>query len=378
MDPAGPVDATGLLRRRYRRLLWAYPDWYRQERGLEILSTLLEGSRPGQRRPSGADALDIVGRGLRCRFRPPAGLQYVFVTVVAVLFFASAGAAAVALTYSAAASVPSEREAVAVARLATGQTARNLAGPVVACTYYCPEDWRPDGDQVVTFDDPFEENRGVDHVTVVFWTPTHLLPSTVDDARSRLATDGWQLGDLTVQQDGTRHFGAEKNGLKVQVAAYHDAGGGPALHLRFESQLSDLTAVAVAGFAAGTLTGWTLTAWILQRHRRHEGGVKATTTVCAVPILVVMGFTDLLQLQFAVGAGLSGGSSEPSMFLTVVPAVILSAIQELAVVRAVATVVLALAVVALALAAAPIRARGTEPGGRSTSAGASRPGPSSG
>ncbi|MEV6520562.1 hypothetical protein AB0M43_01305 [Longispora sp. NPDC051575] len=374
MDTAEPVDASERLRRRYRRLLWAYPNWYRRERGLEILSTLLEGSRPGQRRPSFADALDIVGRGLRCRFRPPTGLQYVFVTVVAVLFLGSAGAATLAMTYAATASVPSEREAVAAARLATGQTPRNPAGPVVACTYFCPEDWRPDGDQVVTFDDPFEENGGVDHVSVVFWTPAHLLPSTVDDARERLAADGWQVDDLTIQEDGTRHFGADKDGLTVQVAAYHDSGGGPALHLRFERQLSDLTAVAVAGFVAGTVFGWTLTVWILQRYRRHQGGVKAATTVCAVPILVVMGFTDLLQLQFAVGAGLSGGSWESAMFITVVPAIILSAIQELAVVRAVATVILALAVVALALAAAPIRAHRPLP----TPEGASRPGPSSG
>ena len=68
---------TGLLRRRYRRLLWAYPNWYRRERGREILTTLLDAADPGQHHPSRRDVFDILARAALCRLRhraaPPAG-----------------------------------------------------------------------------------------------------------------------------------------------------------------------------------------------------------------------------------------------------------------------------------------------------------------
>lgn len=55
------------LARRYRRLLFAYPDSYRRQRGEELLGTLLDTARPGQRRPTVADAADLVLGGLRQR-----------------------------------------------------------------------------------------------------------------------------------------------------------------------------------------------------------------------------------------------------------------------------------------------------------------------
>jgi DNA-directed RNA polymerase specialized sigma24 family protein len=56
-----------LLARRYRRLLFAYPDSYRRQRGDELLGTLLDTARPGQRRPTVADAADLMLGGLRQR-----------------------------------------------------------------------------------------------------------------------------------------------------------------------------------------------------------------------------------------------------------------------------------------------------------------------
>jgi DNA-directed RNA polymerase specialized sigma24 family protein len=55
------------LARRYRRLLFAYPDSYRRQRGEELLGTLLDTARPGQRRPTVADAADLMLGGLRQR-----------------------------------------------------------------------------------------------------------------------------------------------------------------------------------------------------------------------------------------------------------------------------------------------------------------------
>jgi len=55
------------LERRCRRLLRAYPRWYRRQRGDEMLATLLESSRPGQRWPSARDARALIIGGLRVR-----------------------------------------------------------------------------------------------------------------------------------------------------------------------------------------------------------------------------------------------------------------------------------------------------------------------
>ncbi|HZM80815.1 MAG TPA: hypothetical protein VFC19_34265 [Candidatus Limnocylindrales bacterium] len=58
------------LERRYRLLLKAYPAEYRAVRGDEIVATLLDNARPGQRVPSPADVADILGHALRRRFSP--------------------------------------------------------------------------------------------------------------------------------------------------------------------------------------------------------------------------------------------------------------------------------------------------------------------
>jgi hypothetical protein len=55
------------LARRYERLLEAYPEAYRAERGQEILGTLLEGAEPGQRWPSAREAVGLVRGGVWTR-----------------------------------------------------------------------------------------------------------------------------------------------------------------------------------------------------------------------------------------------------------------------------------------------------------------------
>lgn len=55
------------LERRCRRLLLAYPAWYRRGRGEEMLGTLLEASPPGRRWPSFRDTRALVTGGLRVR-----------------------------------------------------------------------------------------------------------------------------------------------------------------------------------------------------------------------------------------------------------------------------------------------------------------------
>ncbi|MFD0599797.1 hypothetical protein ACFQZ4_51915 [Catellatospora coxensis] len=59
------------LERSYRRLLLAYPGFYRRERGLEILTTLLDAAKPGQVRATIGEAAHLVLSGLRFRVAPP-------------------------------------------------------------------------------------------------------------------------------------------------------------------------------------------------------------------------------------------------------------------------------------------------------------------
>ena len=63
------VDHDARLELAYRRLLLAYPAAYRQSRGDEIVSTLLAAAPPGRRRPTIAEAANLVYHGIRTRAR---------------------------------------------------------------------------------------------------------------------------------------------------------------------------------------------------------------------------------------------------------------------------------------------------------------------
>jgi hypothetical protein len=62
-------DHDARLELAYRRLLLAYPAAYRQARGAELLSTLMAAAPLGRRRPTVAEAVDLVYHGIRTRAR---------------------------------------------------------------------------------------------------------------------------------------------------------------------------------------------------------------------------------------------------------------------------------------------------------------------
>jgi hypothetical protein len=64
---AGKHDAR--LELAYRRLLLAYPEDYRNDRGDELVSTLLASAPPGRRRPTIAEAFDLLYHGICTRAR---------------------------------------------------------------------------------------------------------------------------------------------------------------------------------------------------------------------------------------------------------------------------------------------------------------------
>jgi hypothetical protein len=55
------------LERRYRRLLALYPKAFRRQHGQEMLSVLIAGAAPGQRRPTLAETANLLGHAILTR-----------------------------------------------------------------------------------------------------------------------------------------------------------------------------------------------------------------------------------------------------------------------------------------------------------------------
>lgn len=87
------MTGPDLLPGRYRRLLWAYPHWYRRERGHEMLTALLDAAGPDRQRPTGRETLDLVCRGIWCRLRLPRHPGYWIVTAIVASFAVLVGVA---------------------------------------------------------------------------------------------------------------------------------------------------------------------------------------------------------------------------------------------------------------------------------------------
>jgi hypothetical protein len=85
-----------VLANRYRTLLGVYPRRYRAERGDEILGTLLDAARPGQRWPSRRDTVSMIIGGLRARAgSPPASVGAALADALYLAVFAWVSVAAV-------------------------------------------------------------------------------------------------------------------------------------------------------------------------------------------------------------------------------------------------------------------------------------------
>jgi hypothetical protein len=195
------LSDTERLRRAYQRLMWAYPRWYRRERGMEVLTTLLDDAAPGQRRPARVDVVDLLSGGIRARLRPPRGWAAYLASVVVALYVALAGAA-VAVLLSGYPGPPTDAQAIAAATQAVAIQPRNIPGPAVHCDLICPY-WDGHDDVVAFVAPPDRTDRTVVYVPVT-WEES---PAVAALARDRLLTAGWDVGPLRIQADGTRHYG---------------------------------------------------------------------------------------------------------------------------------------------------------------------------
>ena len=356
-----------VLRRRYRLLLLAYPRWYRRERGLEMLTTLLDAAAAtGQRRPTVREAVDIVGGGVRCRLRPPRPVFLLAFVPVSVFAAFTGAAVAIWLALTLLAPIPTDDVAAAVARTATGQAPRNVPGPTASCNdVYCDEQWSPGGDQVVAEDRLLSAGNHLDAVVVGYWIADDDIPAWIDDARSRLAAAGWNVGPLEIQvegqpDEGFRRFTAETPDLQLSMHAFSrgeraaSPGIFPPAAIQVQSKApAGLSTLSGAAFLVSLLTGWLLTGWVVRRFRTHR------LRLTAVAVGAVAAFGAVLMAILVDGELLLGSVADAAnndrapvaellatlTFVTFPPLAFLAALAALA------------AVVTLVAAAMPLRPR---------------------
>jgi hypothetical protein len=316
---------TDPLARSYRRLLRSYPGWHRRERGLEMLTTLLDAAEPGQRRASRHDAADIVLNGLRCRLRLPRGIGFRVAATLAALAASATLAAAVGLLAIASTPMPSEAEAEATARIVSDLSVRNLPGPVISCPSACSPDWDDNGDQVATFDDQVDRNldttaaTGVsleDHVTVAYQLEGIRPADFADSARTRLAAHGWNLGPT--DHTGSSHRFQATNG-RVNLSVIADDG---AAYLIFSREMPGwVTPFVLIMLPIGLLVGWACVNTIARRARQRHPVVRAAVIGVAFAGLLAAALIEALMALMGVTTAVL---AETPASIALTPAVVLA------------------------------------------------------
>ncbi|MEU4163647.1 hypothetical protein [Actinoplanes sp. NPDC026670] len=243
--------AEPALERIYRRLLHAYPGSYRRRHGAEIVTTLLEMAEPGRRRPTAAEVAHLLGSGLRQRFRLPSRRPLAWLAALLALLALLAGGALGAAAGSWAGvhtftALPPAGQARALHV--------QVAGPPATTV---PVDPLPAGAEGVP----------------MWWTHSSADGTVWDgeQARARLAADGWQVGPLTATdrfETGTaapeHGFDAVRDGLRATVTG---EGGSVVLDLG-PYDTGWLLPLIGAGLAAGAVTGWLIAAAVARRRSR--------------------------------------------------------------------------------------------------------------
>ena len=286
---------SGRLELRYRRLLWAYPRAYRNRRGTEIVTTLLEMAESGRARPTRRQAWHLIVCGLQQRFRLPARRPLAWLgalLTVAVLgaFGASGGTW---LGWQTAASVPSDHELGVLNDAISGMSAPAVMFHNVSAM------------------------KGPDSVATSEGTSNY----AADRVRSALTSAGWQVTSLQ-ERDGailvmtgtdadpgsgmpgvrvaTRFidYTATKGGLKLSGEGSVITGGadrGLAGTAAYSTDVWPREAAAVrpltiVGLIVGALVGWLVAAAFAQRLRgrgRLRRGLATASCVVALTGLAV-------------------------------------------------------------------------------------------
>jgi hypothetical protein len=284
------MSAAG-LQRHYRRLLFAYPRSYRRRHADEILTTLMEAAEPGQARPTGGDARDLIVGGLRQRFRLPVGRLMALAAVLSAIVGGGLGAAAgSAAGWSTVGGRPEGPVVRAIASTAIGDKQEYS--------------WIPHT--------PHRPSPPANEVTVVEafpgWTP--------DAARRHLEAAGWQIelldtrrADIEIELADTSApsaqqsvpadlttISATRDGLRMHASALIYRGGPAEIRDRMNGHVVAgpvtpplTTPLTVAGLLLGLVGGWLLAGWAGYRLRALPLLVRAGPLALALGAAALLG-----------------------------------------------------------------------------------------
>lgn len=309
-------EDSGRLEQAYRRWMRVYPAWYRRERGLELLTTLLDDAAPGQDSPRRADLAALIGGGLRARVLPPrrlvAWLTNVMITLSVALAFAS-----VAVLASGFPGPPTEEQAIAVATVAIGPPTRNVPGPPLRC----PCDFTGNRDQVVPDD---EEPMRIDGTTVYYDPPWPQATAMWAQARQRLLAAGWRVLPRPVLDPNDHTYVASSDTLDAFVYPQPFPAGpdgyAPTVALSLTKRVSGATVYGViASGLAGLIIGWLTGVWVLYRYDRHDQRRRRIIRAAARPFFAIAALILQITAVFVwvdFSDGIGGGDIEAPMAFT--------------------------------------------------------------
>lgn len=316
--PTTETEAPSELERRFRRLLRAYPRWYRRHRGEELLGTLLDASADDQERPTPTQRRDILRSGLKSRLRVRGRAGGVAVAVVLALVGAVLGSWVGAwLSWLGAPDLPDERETTAIAAEAfDGVEPPEIYGDASLFAYDVEFYGEPDDPfwLVALFGgDDYGSSQRVaelgDELSEEQWKT--VMPRVADN----LERTGWHVTEASLK-DG---YASDPDAQYVELTAFRDG------HVITVDGFSDPVAATmrisrahppgfeagwIAGAVAGLLAGWLLAvriAWqVTVVHPTRSGVVLPLLFVAAI-----FGFLPLLAGTALTIMILSGAQSEP-------------------------------------------------------------------
>ncbi|MEU8077798.1 hypothetical protein AB0B31_20370 [Catellatospora citrea] len=277
------------LERSYRRLLWAYPRFYRRERGLEILTTLLDAAKPGQVRATRSDAAHLIVSGLRFRLVPPGWAAKIAAGVATLWFAVVVGSVGAFIAWESSAG-PLAVDNPKLAALADGLVGRP------------PE--------LVSFDsgEPLDFAHGYTS-TGLFWNlggealpggkpvpsgqhraypKIHVPGGVMKGAYPRLQADGWQVGPVTKSPYCTCVvFWATRDGLLLRMEESRTLDLRSVVNVEFfPVEPEGVTAAAVAGFAVALLAAWPVMTSLAHRCARVSNRDRLLLLLFGLPALL--------------------------------------------------------------------------------------------
>lgn len=274
----------------YRRLLSAYPRFYRRHRGLEIVTTMMDAAKPGQARPSRSEVIHLLLSGLRCRLVPPgwagkiaAGVVTLWVAVI----LSGVGAYVSWGSHLANPPYPDDPKVAELSDALVGQRTSWLdtagRGGLLAVAY----SHKSRGELQTFATEGWAAPRPYPHGLTRVYEHAGSSQAILTNAHQRLRDQGWQIGALTQQEacGGCEVFWASHDGLLLRISGA-DASDKQSVIVRvYRAEPKGVLEAAIAGFVLGLVLAWPMMTWLVHRIARLSSGDKMLTLVFGLPAL---------------------------------------------------------------------------------------------